>query len=109
MTTFPIAFQRENQILITYRDNFIQAWNFPGETKQFANQYRAGGLEVSPDGKLLAIFGAADLSGTVRLVNAETGRVFGDCFQPVPESRPRGSVSDSRPTARGWWSRVESD
>jgi len=81
VTTFPIAFQRENQLLVTYRDNFIQAWDFlTGETKQFANQYRAGGLEVSPDGKLLAIFGEADPSGVIRLVNVETGTKLGGLF-----------------------------
>jgi WD40 repeat protein len=84
VTTFPIAFTpRGAQLLVTWRDNYIHSWNFlTSESKPLFSQYRPGGLEISPDGKLLAVFGEGDPSGRVTLLNAETGDEVGSLVQP---------------------------
>jgi WD40 repeat protein len=74
VTTWPIAFTPDgSSLLVTWRDNFIYSWDFMSAGRSlYHHEYRAGGIEFSPDGDLLAIFGEASPEGVIRVLKGNS-------------------------------------
>ena len=90
VTTWPIAFTADgSKLLVTWRDNFLYAWDFTtGSRQPVGSQYRAGGLELSPDGESLAVFGERDPSGVISIMRG--GKVA--MTLPTSSEEPAGLV-----------------